>query len=465
MRRPKPFREWKRWAGTLGLVAALAVIAACDVARRRPPGPPPTLTPAPTPTSGPLLVAAPTALPSGLPQLTIRGVPGDLPKYDRDDWRQWVDDDGDCQNARHETLVEESRIAVTFTDEERCSVATGEWLDPFTGDILTSARDLDVDHMVPLSNAHRSGAWAWDDARRRAYANDLSYANHLIAVTNSVNRAKSDQGPERWKPPDESYWCQYARDWANIKAAWGLSATQAEWDALLSMTATCDGQAPPAPTPPTATLAPSWMVYASCDEAEQAGVPRQRGSSGNGQGFPANLVPTARDGDGDGVVCERTAAAAPTSAATPTAAGALPSTVPARRPSRPVSHANREARVRAMASPPKRSPAPATATAMGSSANAPARQRPRAPLHQPLPGTLRLRRRLRSTLPARRQSRPVSHANRAAAAEVGGSQPTSCLVLVTGTASASSASAERLPHNPYVGQVSPSTSSSPRSQV
>ena len=253
-----------------------------------------------------MLVAAPTALPSGLPQLTIRGVPSDLPKYDRDDWRQWVDDDGDCQNARHETLVEESRIAVTFTNEERCSVATGEWLDPFTGDILTSARDLDVDHMVPLSNAHRSGAWAWDDARRRAYANDLSYANHLIAVTNSVNRAKSDQGPEAWKPPDESYWCQYAIDWATIKANWGLSATQAEWDALLSMTATCGGEIPPTPTPPpTATLAPSWMVYASCDEAERAGVPRQRGSSGNGQGFPANLVPTARDGDSDGVVCER----------------------------------------------------------------------------------------------------------------------------------------------------------------
>ncbi len=320
MRRPKPFREWKRWAGTLGLVAALATITtACGVDL---PGAAPTatLTPAPTPTSGPLLVAAPTALPSGLPQLTVRAVPSDLPKYDRDDWRQWVDDDGDCQNARHETLVEESRIAVTFTNEERCSVATGEWLDPFTGDILTSARDLDVDHMVPLSNAHRSGAWAWDDARRRAYANDLSYPNHLIAVTNSVNRAKSDQGPEWWKPPDESYWCQYARDWANIKAAWGLSATQPEWDALLSMTATCDGQAPPAPPPPTATLAPGATVYSSCDEAEQAGVPRRQGTQGSGYGFPAETVPRARDGDGDGVVCERTGAAEPTSAPTPTAA-------------------------------------------------------------------------------------------------------------------------------------------------
>ena len=129
------------------------------------------------------------------------------------------------QNARHETLVEESRIAVTFTNEERCSVATGEWLDPFTGDILTSARDLDVDHMVPLSNAHRSGAWAWDDARRRAYANDLSYANHLIAVTNSVNRSKSDQGLEAWKPPDESYLVPVRDRLGRYQGRLGLSAT------------------------------------------------------------------------------------------------------------------------------------------------------------------------------------------------------------------------------------------------
>ena len=322
MRRPK--LSSKRWAGTLGLLAALLLTTACDVdlpgaSPTATPVPPAAVTPAPTPTSGPQLVPAPTALPSGLPQLLVRAVPFNLPRYDRDDWRHWVDDDGDCQNARHETLVAESRIAVTFTDEERCTVATGEWLDPYTGDLLTSARDLDVDHMVPLANAHRSGAWDWDAARRLAYANDLTYANHLIAVTSSVNRAKSDSGPEEWRPPDASYWCQYAIDWATIKADWGLSATPAEWDALVAMAATCGDELPPSPTPPpTATLAPGATVYASCDEAERAGVPRRQGSQGSGYGFPAEAVPSARDGDKDGVVCERTGAAAPTSAAAPT---------------------------------------------------------------------------------------------------------------------------------------------------
>ena len=44
--------------------------------------------------------------------------------------------------------------------------------------------------------------------------------------------------------------------------------------------------------------------YGSCQEAIDAGEPRQRGSKGNGRGFPAHLV-DARDGDSDGVVCER----------------------------------------------------------------------------------------------------------------------------------------------------------------
>ncbi|MCY3920926.1 MAG: hypothetical protein OXG27_00840, partial [Chloroflexi bacterium] len=46
-------------------------------------------------------------------------------------------------------------------------------------------------------------------------------------------------------------------------------------------------------------------VYASCDAAEAAGVERQLGSKGDGRGFPKETVPSARDGDGDGTVCER----------------------------------------------------------------------------------------------------------------------------------------------------------------
>ena len=272
--------------------------------------------------------------------ITVAAVPADLPAYDRDEWRHWIDEDRDCQDTRQEVLIQESNSPVTFKDSDECRVESGEWSGPYTGEQFTDPSDLDVDHMVPLANAHRSGGWLWSESRRRDYANDLSYEGHLIAVQNSANRAKGAKGPEEWRPPDRGYWCQYATDWINIKNDWRLTATSAEAAALSEMLNTCTPKialntveldeprpvviptssetATPQPistsvsvpeaTPlPEDTPEPSPVageVYSSCEEAEAAGEARILGSAGNGWGFPNSKVPSARDGDGDGVVCE-----------------------------------------------------------------------------------------------------------------------------------------------------------------
>jgi hypothetical protein len=172
-------------------------------------------------------------------QLPIASDSGRISSYDRGDWGGWIDADQDCQNSRHEVLIEESLRPVIFIDARKCSVSGGYWLAPFKGIIVTAARDIDVDHMVPLANAHKSGGWAWDYGRKNKYANNLSYKGHLIAVTASANRSKGARGPEDWRPPDKNYWCQYAIDWISIKAAWGLTATSQEWKALVEMLGTC----------------------------------------------------------------------------------------------------------------------------------------------------------------------------------------------------------------------------------
>ena len=172
--------------------------------------------------------------------LKLVKVPLDLPPYDRDDWKHWVDEDKDCQNTRHEVLIEESLASVTFKSERKCQVATGEWFDPYTGETITNATKLDMDHMVPLKNAHDSGGWAWDKDRKSAFANEMSQEHHLIAVTASANRSKGARGPEKWKPANRDYWCDYATDWVQIKVDWELSATKTEWAALQEMLQTCD---------------------------------------------------------------------------------------------------------------------------------------------------------------------------------------------------------------------------------
>ena len=248
-------------------------------------------------------------------RVTVSAVPDRLPDYDRDNWKHWTDVDGDCQNARNEVLVAESRAAVSYRTDRKCKVATGEWLAPYSNIVVTDPGKLDVDHMVPLGNAHDSGAWNWSANRKEQYANHLDDPQHLIAVTASANRSKGARGPEDWKPEDRAYWCQYAVDWIRIKDTWDLTVTQHEYDALVEMVNTCDspptvvtrqGQARPtiiAPEPPIE--APETVRYNSCDAAQAAREVRIQGTKGNGRGFPEWMVPGARDGDGDGVVCEK----------------------------------------------------------------------------------------------------------------------------------------------------------------
>lgn len=147
--------------------------------------------------------------------------------YARDDWPHWLDQDNDCRNARHEVLASESLAAVGW-DAGGCSVQSGAWRDAYTGEIWRSPRELDIDHLVPLAEAHRSGGHAWSQSRRAAFANDLEDSRTLIAVSAAANRAKGDQGPEEWLPPLPMSHCRYVADWVVVKARWSLSMDERE---------------------------------------------------------------------------------------------------------------------------------------------------------------------------------------------------------------------------------------------
>ena len=288
--------------------------------------PTPTPTPTVTPTAASTATSTPTATPTRTPPtpaptpantlvITVAAVPADIPDYDRGDWKHWVDTDGDCQDARQEVLVAESLVAVTFETDRKCRVATGQWWAPHLGHFLENPSHIDVDHHVPLKNAHDSGGWRWNAATKEEYANYLGEENHLVAISSRHNRSKGARGPEEWAPPDNALWCDYASDWAEIKEQWGLTMTPVESEIVMDMLGTCEN--PPAveleasgnvvvvPGEHKQTAEPENPVYGSCEEAAAAGEQRVQGSRGSGQGFPAEMVPSARDGDGDGMVCEK----------------------------------------------------------------------------------------------------------------------------------------------------------------
>ena len=278
----------------------------------------PTRTPAPaTPTQAPTPTNTPsmsTPTPATTLVITVAEIPAGIPEYSRSEWKHWTDEDGDCQDARQEVLIEESLEPVTYETDSKCRVEAGRWWAPFLAHHLGNPGHIDVDHHVPLKNAHDSGGWRWDAERKREYANYLEDPDHLVAISSRHNRAKGARGPEEWAPPDNGIWCDYATDWAEIKERWNLTMTPVESAIVMDMIGTCEN-------PPEyeveiretmevrvgvldSTAEPEGTVYGSCDEAEAAGEERMQGSQGGGQGYPKAMVPSARDGDGDGVVCE-----------------------------------------------------------------------------------------------------------------------------------------------------------------
>ncbi len=156
-------------------------------------------------------------------------------QYDRRDWPHWVDADRDCQNTRQEVLIAESLIAPKL-DAAGCRVLSGLWFDPYSGKTHTDPRRLDVDHVVPLREAYKSGGQAWTRERRRDFANSL---DGLVATASNLNRQKGARRPDEWKPPNPRTWCRYARLWLGVKHRWGLSVANAEMAAILDMLGTC----------------------------------------------------------------------------------------------------------------------------------------------------------------------------------------------------------------------------------
>ncbi|MCY3827381.1 MAG: YHYH domain-containing protein [Candidatus Dadabacteria bacterium] len=148
--------------------------------------------------------------------------------YDRKEWHpRWRDADGDCQNTRHEVLAEESLVPVTLSPDG-CKVVAGQWFDPYSGETFISPRNLDIDHLVPLKEAHISSGNTWSTEKKRGYANDLSSPATLIAVSKSENRLKGAKDPAKWLPPNHAYRCEYVRLWKEVKARWGLGSDAAE---------------------------------------------------------------------------------------------------------------------------------------------------------------------------------------------------------------------------------------------
>lgn len=111
-------------------------------------------------------------------------------------------------------------------------------------------------------------------------------------MTASANRSKGDEDPAIWKPPTQTFWCDYATWWATVKVRWALTAHRAEVDTLRSMLAGCDAGGGPTttttgPPPPPGGLAFGTM---QCDAPGTPDVNEEWVELLNGGGSAAALA-------------------------------------------------------------------------------------------------------------------------------------------------------------------------------
>ena len=240
--------------------------------------------------------------------------------YDRSEFPHWDDEDGDGMNTRLEILSLEKVGNVGWY-----SRWDGEW---YAGEGGLSAPRFDIDHIVSLKEAWRSGAGEWSTSDKDTFADDML---NLTAVTASSNRSKGAKDASEWLPSEASGKCYLLIRVIQVKTKWSLSIDQDEYTALKELTESCGPVIPDIPSPPpdlsssastpTPTASPAQpssgygnQFYQTADGSDIDIYD----ANGNGDINCGELPSAARpvivispesdpyrlDGDGDGIGCE-----------------------------------------------------------------------------------------------------------------------------------------------------------------
>jgi len=227
----------------------------------------------------------------------------------------WIDVDRNGCDTRNDMLK------LRLTQKEMsggCKVLSGWLADPYTGEdihfVRGGASEVDIDHIVALSDAWQKGAATWPYAKRVAFANDPL---NLEPSDASANRQKGDGDAATWLPSNKAWRCDYVARQVAVKTKYGAWVTQAEQEAMVRVLATCPGQELPSPgdqtviadntggpaTTPVATptskprTADLDRDYGTCKAAIAAGKgPYVRGTDPEYDWYT--------DRDKDGIVCE-----------------------------------------------------------------------------------------------------------------------------------------------------------------
>ena len=176
-------------------------------------------------------IPAPRLASTGTSELEVKGS-APMTGYGRDKFIHWIDEDKDGCDTRSE-IIERNAIPGTIIRGKDGCVTGAKVADPYSNTTITEdpgpASRIDIDHIVALGDAWKSGAAQWTQAQRQAFANDPL---NLLAVDDKLNQQKGDSNAASWLPPNKSFRCEYVGKQVAVKRKYHLSVTPYERDAI-----------------------------------------------------------------------------------------------------------------------------------------------------------------------------------------------------------------------------------------
>ena len=196
---------------------------------------------------------APASQQPGLASAVLDTLPvkGRAPKtgYSRDQFgERWADVDHNGCDTRNDILKRDLTSIIFKTGTHNCVIASGILIDRYSGETINfvrgniSSMEVQIDHVVALSNAWQTGAFKLSLEQRKALANDPL---NLFAVKGSLNQQKSDGDAATWLPPLKSFRCSYVAQQIAVKAKYSLWVVPPEKAAMVAILAKCPGQKVP----------------------------------------------------------------------------------------------------------------------------------------------------------------------------------------------------------------------------
>ena len=186
--------------------------------------------------------AAPSTAEKLLDSLSVKGRAAKT-GYTRDQFGQrWADVNRNGCDTRNDILQRDLTNILFKPGTHNCVVLSGTLIDPYSGTKIDFVRgnvtsmEVQIDHVVALSNAWQTGAFKLTLEKRTVFAND---PENLLAVKGSLNSQKGDGDAATWLPPLKSFRCTYVSKQIAVKAKYGLWVTAPEKAAMKSILAKC----------------------------------------------------------------------------------------------------------------------------------------------------------------------------------------------------------------------------------